>query len=99
MRTLWAFALICEHVMGSPKYFSGNVPASVDKSCDLPGNELMEILMAQVEGLIPRLPPSSPLRSFSSHSSPPLLSSTPPTTWPRFAGVQVGGLALSGSAI
>ena len=28
---------ICEHVVGSPKHFSGKVPASVDKSCDLPG--------------------------------------------------------------
>ena len=45
--------VICEHVVGSPKHFSGNVPASVDKSCDPLRDELMEILMAQVGGLIP----------------------------------------------
>ena len=47
------FLVICEHVVGSPKHFSGNVPASVDKSCDPLRDELMEILMAQVGGLIP----------------------------------------------
>ena len=45
--------VICEHVVGSPKHFSGNVPASVDKSCDPLRDELMEILMAQEGGLIP----------------------------------------------
>ena len=90
---------ICEHVVGSPKHFSGKVPASVDKSCDLPGLALMESLMAQVEGLIPRLPPSPPQSPFSSHFSSPLLSPIPPHALPRFSWVQVCWVALSGSAI
>ena len=54
---MWAHGAFDVSTWGSPKHFSGNVPASVDESCDLLQNELMEILMAQEGGLIPWLPP------------------------------------------